>query len=196
MKKLLYVSVAFALATFPILLHAETVPLEEEYNPHQEALACINTPCDDGDTECINECDLRCDSCHSDPVGMSGITISYQEWLESDLSLSEVYSVYTEEIVVGLADICFDCHGGSFESPENHPVDIKYDPYVSEKDLKEFPQGLFLVCEDGQGANNDCQVRCVTCHKVHPIESEGQQIAGLLRMNNTQSALCESCHLK
>lgn len=160
---------------------------EAPLSPHQEANTCLNTPCET--QQCIAKCDQLCDSCHNFPKSAPDLSSS-TVWNPSGATIDQVYPQLTEEEVFDLANICSDCHGERFLATHNHPVDIQYQPDTRENDLIEVPQGLLLVCD----STLQCQVRCVTCHKVHPSEEEGQQVSGLLRVNNAGSALCASCH--
>ena len=92
------------------------------------------------------------------------------------------------------ADLCVDCHEERFAQRENHPVEIVYDPDGSNANLKSTPVGPYLDCtvENGQY----CLLRCVTCHKLHPNESDGNQLDGLLRVKTADSELCLRCHDK
>lgn len=159
----------------------------DQVNPHTMANKCIDTPCETD--ECVNRCELICDSCHSFPLINLDLT-DPTVWNPDGKTLNDIYPSLTKKELFSLGDLCQDCHGEKHLSPDNHPVDIQYIADSRENDLAEEPDGTPLVCT----SRNDCQIRCVSCHKVHPSEKSGQQIAGLLQVKNQGSALCASCH--
>ncbi len=167
--------------------------LTNEVNIHQKANKCINTPCET--QECLDQCALLCDSCHGPPI--NNLNLSRPTgWNPNGQTLSEIYPDLTRESFSDISDVCNECHGKKTIHLDNHPVDIHYystSLYTGEANLVEEPQGPLLVCEN-KDDKGSCIVRCVSCHKVHPSEKEGEQIAGLLRVNNFASALCISCH--
>ena len=187
MKKILFLTAILTSFSLTYSSPAETASSSEAYNPHTAANECYTTTSES--TEYLEECEQLCSSCHSTPIkdlDLSGST----EWNPNGVTLGQAYPEQTIKELIVLGDGCFDCHGEKFSAGHNHPVDIQYLPVSKENDLIESPEGPFLVCK----AENDCQVRCVTCHDVHPSADEGQQVAGLLRMKNNSSALCASCH--
>jgi len=184
MMRTLLTTVIFVLLTSAgASLAAETV------NPHAAANECLTTPCET--TECQEACDLVCASCHDDQHQPADFSLP-TPWNPSGQELDKFYGKLTTPIQSNLYDICTKCHSGHFTPGVNHPVDIAYLPSLGENDLVLAPEGPLLVCAPGE----DCKVRCVTCHALHPSENQGQQLAGLLRVRNQGSALCVSCHNK
>lgn len=181
MKKLPILTVTAVFALSAIALAAEETP-----NPHQAANTCLNTPCET--RQCIAKCEQLCDSCHNFPKSAPDLS-NPTAWNPTGVTINQVYPQLTEEGIIDLANVCKDCHGEKFAASHNHPVDIQYLPKLRENHLIESPKGPLLVCD----SNQRCQVRCITCHNMHPPENE-QQVNGLLRMNNAGSALCTSCH--
>ncbi|PLX81372.1 MAG: hypothetical protein C0615_00025 [Desulfuromonas sp.] len=189
MKEVSVLVVAIILVCLPQLVIAEENSEQTAFDPHKEALECLYKPCET--RECLNNCDLLCTNCHSTPKADFNLSTP-ATWNTEGTSLTEVYPNLTTEEIFGLADICYDCHGDRFVSPNNHPVDIPYPPKVINEDLDTEPKGPFLICSD----TFKCQMRCVTCHEVHLNPTEEKQASALLRMANKASALCISCHKK
>jgi len=92
------------------------------------------------------------------------------------------------------ADTCIDCHEERFAQRLNHPVEVIYEPGRSNANLKENPLGPYLDCTAQK--KGGCLLRCISCHKLHPVESDGNQLEGLLRVKTTDSELCLRCHAK
>lgn len=71
----------------------------------------------------------------------------------------------------------------------DHPISVTYDPTQD--------AGAFVTATNGQVGglqlfgNNANQVECATCHLVHDSE-----ISPFLRVSNSGSAMCLSCHVK
>jgi len=93
--------------------------------------------------------------------------------------------------------LCLNCHpeksaqsGSDFllalpGNGGNHPVGIDYDPGASRSSLVQTPQGPRLFF-DARGLNP--RLYCSTCHNAMGDSPR------LLRMSNSRSALCFSCH--
>lgn len=181
---LLICSIGLVLLSLP---GPQSARSEETYNPHKIANDCINTPCET--EECLNQCELICDTCHAFPMANLDLT-DPTVWNPEGQTLNDIYPKLTKKELFSLGDLCHDCHGEQHLQPQNHPVDIAYVPQFGVNDLTDEPTGTPLVCK----SENDCQVRCVSCHKVHPSEEAGHQLAGMLQLANKGSALCASCH--
>ena len=98
----------------------------------------------------------------------------------------------------GDAVICSPCHSDKAETSRggafllnghggSHPVGVPYQPGVSSADLVYDPQGPKLICKRDK---TECLVGCSTCH--NPMGDA----PSLLRVSNSGSALCLSCHQK
>lgn len=185
-----------------LTVEAEDVPVEEEEvlktcdlkKPHSSVEFCQS---DQVKTKEVEECcSAICSSCHPTPQeypDLSGPT----EWKSSDAVLADVYVILAHTEEQGLADLCINCHETRFIEKVNHPVEIAYEPSKVAGKLIANPDGPKLVCvsNDGEGVEG-CLLRCVTCHTVHPAESEGNQLQGLLRVSSVGSDLCLRCHVK
>jgi len=160
--------------------------------PHASANYCNNHPWETKEIEdCCNATCLKCHPFHTDEPDLAGPT----EWNGRGVVLAEVYIELAATENEGLADLCFNCHVERFLEKENHPVEIVYAPDVVEADFIEKPDGPYLVCEtDEGGGQENCLLRCVTCHQLHAVDSEGNEVAGLLRVTSEHSALCLRCH--
>jgi hypothetical protein len=162
--------------------------------PHASAQYCLTHELTNQETE--ECCTATCLSCHPAPQNdpdLSGPT----EWNSRDAVLADVYILLANTGDKGLADLCIDCHETRFIEKINHPVEIVYEPGKDTKGLIANPEGPKLVCvTSGSGGAEGCLIRCVTCHKLHPVESEGNQLQGLLHVSSAESALCLRCHVK
>lgn len=160
--------------------------------PHTSANFCNNHPWDTPEIEdCCNATCLKCHPFHTDEPNLAGPT----EWNSGGVVLADVYVELAATEIESLADLCFNCHEERFREKENHPVEIVYAPDVANADFIEKPEGPYLVCAtDEADEQTNCLLRCVTCHQLHAIDSEGNEVAGLLRVTSEQSALCLRCH--
>jgi hypothetical protein len=85
---------------------------------------------------------------------------------------------------------------------DDHPIGMTYDAARPEMaDLADPVDWNTTVASSGVlqdmvfGASD--LVECASCHDVHNTQSSGGAIGeGLLRVDNTNSALCTTCHLK
>lgn len=177
----------------------ETAPSEgaigttcDEEKPHPSANYCLAQEPATGQQQkcCLNVC-LSCHSSPSDDPNLAGPT----EWNSREQIIAYVYTTLASTEPNGLADLCIDCHNDRFMANLNHPVEIVYQGGEANIKLKANPEGVKLVCAADAAQNGEgCMLRCVTCHKLHPVESEGNQAHTLLRVNNAGSALCIRCH--
>lgn len=163
-------------------------------NPHASAQYCLTNELVSKEAEeCCTAICLSCHPARQDDPDLSGPT----EWNRRDAVLAEVYVFLANTEDQGLADLCIDCHETHFIGKNNHPVEIVYEPSKDTKGLIANPEGPKLVCvTSGSEGGEGCLIRCITCHKVHPVESEGNQLQGLLRVSSVESALCLRCHVK
>lgn len=169
------------------VLFAEAVLAADEVpNIHQAATQCQEEPCTT--LECQVECDQVCLTCHEVPYlpDLSG----FSAWNPSGKLIYKVYAAESPLNQDLLKDKCMDCHQGHYEAEFNHPVEIAYAPQDSELTLRDDPEGPYLICDPG----GRCSMSCISCHKLHPSESLGEQIASRLRVSQSESALCLSCH--
>lgn len=115
---------------------------------------------------------LACLSCHDG-------TIAYNSVANAGSGVTNIGTM-TSPAAVG--------SGGNLA--DDHPISIKYDPTVDT---------AFNVATTGKvngtlplyGASSD-QVECATCHDPH----DAAGTVKFLRVANTQSALCSTCHIK
>ena len=172
----------------------ESVETCDINNLHAAASYCLSHEITSQETEdCCNAICLNCHPKPQDDPDLSGPT----EWNSRDAILAEVYVLLANSKDKDLADLCIDCHETQFIEKSNHPVEIVYAPGKDPTKLRANPQGPKLVCVASRSNGGEgCLVRCTTCHKVHTVESEGNQLQGLLRVRNVDSALCLRCHIK
>ena len=172
----------------------ESVETCDLNSPHSSAQYCLTQEIISQEDEVC--CTAICLSCHpapQDDPDLSGPT----EWKSREAVLADVYALLANTVDNGLADLCIDCHETRFIEKINHPVEIVYEPSQDTKGLIDNPEGPKLVCVSSESVEGEgCLIRCVTCHKVHPVESEGNQLQGLLRVSSVDSALCLRCHIK
>jgi len=117
----------------------------------------------------------------------------------------------------GISKLCLSCHdgtvaidnfgsnaGGTFigtgaeigtDLSDDHPVSFTYDAALASSDGGLFdpttdPSGLGGTIKDDLLFNN--KLECASCHDVH----NGSGNKDLLRIDNTGSALCLTCHNK
>ena len=134
---------------------------------------------------------LVCLSCH-DGVSSQGV---------SAINPGDTHSVINPDNLGGGDPNCGACHpfarggGGIYPATtwqigpiltNDHPVSIDYSDAVASN-----PAGEFKATPDAGIKLFDDKVECASCHNVHDPDN------GLfLRVDNTQSALCRSCHSK
>lgn len=83
--------------------------------------------------------------------------------------------------------LCGSCHVDEMDEEINHAVGVYYETTNLRSELVEEPQGVELFCDD-EGQN--CMVICSSCHYYHGRPQT------MLRVDNRQSRLCFSCHIK
>lgn len=172
----------------------ESVETCDINRPHASAQYCLTHELTSKEEE--DCCTAICLSCHpapQDDPNLSGPT----GWKSSDAVLADVYVLLANTTGNDLADLCINCHETHFIEKINHPVEIVYEPSQDTRGLIANPEGPKLVCVSSESEGGEgCLIRCVTCHKVHQVESEGNQLQGLLRISSVESALCLRCHVK
>lgn len=165
-------------------------------SPHESASNCRSNLCPPDDETCLTCCNDTCTLCHPTPAGPFEAQPS--PWNPESTTLSEQFPSETAEAELTPADRCQFCHSGHdtddrFAQGSNHPVEVSYPQTGYSGELLPAPEGPLLVCTSSP---DDCRVRCITCHNVHPDSGVVGQTAALLRMDNTGSALCNACHVK
>lgn len=110
----------------------------------------------------------------------------------------------------GASAFCLSCHDGTMATDNNHsvigqdlsndhPISLTYDAALSFKDGELHNPvstrsgiGKGTIAEDLLFGENNDQLECTSCHLPHDSEGNG----GGLVMDNTNSELCLTCHIK
>lgn len=159
--------------TLILLILAVALPaqaLDIPYLPHQAAHACR--------LKYTDECATVCLQCHRSP---------------EEAPLAEIDG----QKLGGDAAVCGQCHEDHIMrngenrymfrhlGPSNHPSNVSYDNY--KPGYATDPQGVKLFCDENR---TQCTVQCSSCHDPH------EDVRKLLRVENSGSKLCFSCHRK
>lgn len=83
--------------------------------------------------------------------------------------------------------LCGSCHVDEMDEEINHAVGVYYETTNLRSELVEDPLGVELSCDP---TGLDCMVICSSCHDPHGRPQT------MLRVDNRQSRLCFSCHIK
>jgi predicted CXXCH cytochrome family protein len=202
-KKVLTLS--YPILAFGLILLAwapESTGAAEEtlLNIHRKIAACNSDfgstfPVNPDDPEDPTDCTGVCMTCHPDGAGAGGI-ITGQEFNPTGMWTNDPDAYGEETAATGTSggddagtagadtdarwtDLppqhsrCRDCHTDYASDASNHPIFVSMEAAFAEG-------GLILF---------DGTILCATCHDPHDGET-----AGLLRVANTRSALCLTCH--
>ncbi len=106
----------------------------------------------------------------------------------------------------GISAACLSCHDGTLAiatnlnpmtGSENLGTDLTNDHPINIEYLPNLDPGEFNPATDVSTAGLELyngQVECATCHDVHDKGPQGS--GALLRIDNTNSAMCTTCHIK
>lgn len=158
-----------SICIFFVLLHAPLYGAPSLDQPHAAAKICRH--------EFVEECTAVCLLCHTPPA---------------ELAAGEMLPPDAE----GDSPICGQCHEerlydgtkGDFlliSRGGNHPSNVPYQE--GNAAYATSPSGVKIFCNESRTV---CTVQCSSCHDPH------ENVVDLLRVNNTGSRLCFSCHRK
>lgn len=129
---------------------------------------------------------LACLSCHDGTVAMGsllntpyGVTVSYA----TGTATSQIDK--TTGLMVGT-------HALGTDLSNDHPINVAYDLVGMQPISSLTANGVELFPTTVVGST----VECASCHDVHNWGGAGITGAPFLRVNNTGSALCLTCHNK
>lgn len=159
----------------------------------------------------------NCNICHI-PIG-ENISNNYQPVWNKNENI-ETYTLYKSSSLdanigqpSGISKMCLGCHDGTTaiddkggsgkfshiskgnDLSNNHPVSFTYDEILAGYDNelqnpKVAPSGLGGTIDEDLLVNG--RVECISCHNPH----NSMNITGMLKINNTNSKLCLTCHIK
>jgi predicted CXXCH cytochrome family protein len=177
--------------------------------------AAIDGSAHDFEAATWNSGDRVCEVCHTPHGGT--IVGDAPLWGRATLTDTSGYTMYSgvdmnwgtaPTAPDGTSLLCLSCHDGSLpldgsttidtvnadaqvgpNLTDSHPISFVYNTSAAaDTEIKTADAAINTLLDGGAGG----KVQCSSCHDVHNTAGE----LALLRMNNTGSALCLTCHDK
>ena len=140
---------------------------------------------------------LACLSCHDGTVAVgSMVNIPYGFGTGQATPLSYAGGSATSQ-VDKTSGLMVGTHALGSNLSNDHPINVVYDvDMVAPSVLVTNNIPLFDASGKSQTQAYGLKVQCASCHDVHNWGGAGITGAPFLRVNNTGSALCLTCHIK